>query len=440
MYVIPDVRTTMFVAGGVATEKTTALFISGASAKEVQILSEGGQAVPAYGEDFFIAYKDVNGTYLRTNTIKPGNIKSATVTSAITPIPTYSYFDVDITGMAAGDEIQTMVQVYGFGTSSWHQRLNRVISEKFVTSDTSVALGARLGIKIQENLARTFESKPATTVYNKAGYKAVYETEAAAEAAIGDLTDGQLVWVIANSAAYTVAKSGGTAFADDFTLKTDWSAEIAATTAEVVQACKYFDVVQLDSTSDRLFIICKVLSQDDRRKFGYESPVYVGAQWLDASNKDVKTDIGVTHVAERLNPGDGKHIRNMEVALDTIHRPYGKFAKMGESPVLASDTTVSYTVLNLVYKMADGNTPHQLSVGNDNYHTLQIAFTSSVDAANFLAAIVLTYNLDSPAEVDAKIAAITLNDLADVVIASGQTGDIIQLAGDKKWKNVVSDT
>jgi hypothetical protein len=173
------------------------------------------------------------------------------------------------------------------------------------------------------------------------------------------------------------------------------------------------------------------LSQDDERKFGYESPVYVGAQWLDATNKDAKTDIGVTRVAERLNPGDGKYLRDWEVALDKIMRPYGRFERMGETPVLAADKTVSYTVLTLCYKMADGNTPHQLSVGNDNYHTLFIPFTSSVDAANFLAAINLTKTAATPA----SLAALTLNDLADVTITGTPSDNHVLLVDTGVWVN-----
>lgn len=441
MYVIPDVKQTMFVAGGIASETTAATFIATASAKEVQILAENGAAVPAYGENFFIAYKNVDGTYLRSNTINPFNIKSATVATAITPIPTYSYFDVVISGMAAGDTLEVMTQVYGFGTSSWHQRLNRVVAETFVSGDTSATISAKLGITLLESLAKTFESRPGTTVYNKAGYTKIYETQADAFADAAALSTNELIWVIADSKPYfSIDGNKNGSFALSFTEKTDWSSELTAGTAATVLACKYFEVVQLANTSHRLHVICKELAQDDQRKFGYESPVYIGAQWLDKSSSDAKTDIGVTLVKERINPGDGKSLRNWEVAMDKIHRPYGRFEKMGETPVLAIDKTTSYTVLTLVYKATDGNTPHQIGYSENNYHTLFIPFTSSGNAATFLAAIQLTYNIDTPAEVNAKLAALKLNDLADVVITSGTAGDIIQLAADTNWKNVASDT
>ena len=66
MFVIPDARTTMFVSGGIASEPTLAEFITGASAKEVKIYNEYGTAVPAYGESFFITYK--NHFYFITKT------------------------------------------------------------------------------------------------------------------------------------------------------------------------------------------------------------------------------------------------------------------------------------------------------------------------------------------------------------------------------------
>lgn len=418
MFVIPDARTTMFVSGGIASETTVATFLASASAKEVQILNEIGTAAPAYGEPFFIAYKDKNGVYIKSNTIKPADIKYANVATAITPIPTYTYFDVSTTSMAAGDLLDIMVQVYGFSTSSWHQRVNKVVTTPFATGDTSATLAAKAGITLQESLAKIYEGRPAETyVYNKAGYKAIYETEAAAEAAIGALTDGDLVWVIANNKAYTVAKAAGDTFADDFAEKTDWSTEITATTAEVTLNCKYFYVVQVAGTPNKLYVICRALSEDDERKFGYESPVYVGAQWKDASNSYAKTDIGVTRVAERLNPGDGKYIRDFEVAVDRINRPYGRFQKLGETPVLASDTATSYTVLNLCYYNSDGVSSHQLGHSENYKHLLMIPFTNSSDATNFLAAINLTKTATSPA----ALAALELGDLADVDFSTPAT-------------------
>ena len=421
MYGIPDVRQSMFVAGGIASEETAAAFITSASAKEVQILAENGAAVPTYKEDFFIAYKNKDNTYFRTNTIRPANIKYVNVATAITPIPTYSYLDVAIAGMAIGDTVEVMTQIYGFGTSSWHQRLNRVIAETFAQGDTTVTLAAKLGITLQETLARTFESKPSYTVYNKAGYDKVFETEQDVIDGKASLTNSRLIWVIANQKPYSVTDKSQSTFANICAEKTSWTAEIAATTAVSIIGCRYFDIVQKADTSNRLYVICKVLSQDDERKFGYESPVYVGAQWLDASNHDVKTDIGVTKVAERLNPGDGKYLRDMEVAFDKIMRPYGRFEKMGETHILAIDKTASYTVLTLCYKMIDGNTPHQLSVGNDNYHTLFIPFTSSADAADFLAAINATVNM-------------AMDDLSDVTITS-MTDDQVILADTGEWIN-----
>lgn len=419
MYVIPDVRTTMMVAGGIAFETTTQTFIANASAKEVQIFNEAGSAVPAYGENFFIGYKDVNGIYRRSNEINPKLIMQATVSTAVTPVPTYSYFTLGISGMAVNDQVQVLVNTYGFATSSWHQRLSKTMTEPFASGDTSKTLAAKLGIRIQESMAKTYESRPSYTVYNKAGYKAIYATQADAESDIGALTDGQLIWVIADSKPYTVAKSGGTAFADDFDEKTNWSSEITAGTAETVLDCKYLDVVQVADTSDKIYICCKVLTQDDERKFGYESPVYVGAQWLDYSGGNVKTDIGVTRVNEVTNPGDGKKLRNFEASIDRIQRPYGRFVKAAYSPVLATDTTASYTVLNLKYKMQDADSVHQLGIGNNNFHTLMIPFTSSADAANFLAAIAVTYTAATPAD----LSALTLNDLADVVTTGATDGE-----------------
>jgi hypothetical protein len=431
---IAQVRQQLMVADGVATEETMAGFISTASVKEIAVLNETGTAVPTAGETFFITYKDSNGTLVKSNWITPKAIKSVRKVAASVAIPTYSYFAVDVTSKAAKDVLEILTRVYGFQTGALPDRLSFTTGVVMESGDTTDTMGVKAGIAVSKQLAYAYESYPESTVYNKAGYVAIYETEALALADVGNLTDTNLVWVIANSKPYTFAASGAS-FASNFTEKTDWATQIAATTAVAIPKSRYFDVVQLDADPVVIYVICKALVQDDERKLGTESPVYVGVQWLDESADYVKTDVGVTRVAEQPSAGDGKQIRNMEVSLDKLHRFGGRFDKLGETPVLNSVKTDNYSVVTIQYLISDyGN--HTLGVEKANWHTLFIAFNDSTKATNFyntmltIASAVPAHNLEDHTNV-------TLTNIADDEVFAAV---VTEGTGAIEWVNAADAT
>jgi hypothetical protein len=208
-----------------------------------------------------------------------------------------------------------------------------------------------------------------------------------------------------------VADKTALTFATICTAKTSWTSELGAGTAVYVTNSRHFSVVQKLDTISSLYVISKILEQDDERKLGTTSPVEVGARWLDFSNSYAATDITVTDVAEQINPGDGKQIRNMEISLDKLHRPGGRFGKLGETPVLGTVKTKTYHVVSISYYIGDYGT-HTLGIDDANWHTLMIAFDDTTDATNFKNSLdslvndIKDHNLEDHVN-------ITLTDIAD---------------------------
>jgi len=391
MSMIYDSRDQLFAAGGIATETTAATFVSGASNKEVRLFQEDGAAAAGAGDTFFVAYKDSNGVVHTSPYIVPENILTYKKTSAVTAVPAYSYFDVDVSSAAAGDLFTVLGRVYGLGTGSSMDQIEKTVTTTFATGDTTATFAAKVGVALYNNFAGEYNAGNSTTVYNKAGYTAIYETTTDAVGdeeeglAINGDDDDSIVWILSENAAYTYAYVDGT-FANDFTIKTDWSTEIADETAVEVPSVKYYDFVQLAGTTHSLYMCAKAVAQDDERFSGTSSITKFGAAWYDESNSYVKTDVDTTYVFETVNPGSGKRLRNKEVSLDFIHRPYGKFDKMGFTPSLNIDVDTDYYVVDIEFKVQDLNTNNQLVKTKATYHTT-IACTSSDDADTLVSAL-----------------------------------------------------
>lgn len=384
---IYDSRAQLFAADGIATETTVATFVSAASNKEVRLFQEDGLAAAGASDTFFVAYKDTNGICITSPKIVPGNIISYAKTSSVTAVPAYASFPVDITSMAAGDLFEVFARVYGLGSGSTADQYEKTVITTFASGDTSATLAAKIGVLLYQNFGSEYKiGGRGTTVYNKAGYNKIYTTQAAALADKASLTDATLIWIIADAAPYTVADKTETTFAALCTAKTDWSSEISDGTAVTVPAVKYYDFVQLDGTSDSIYICAKTVAQDDERFSGTSSITNVSATWYDASNTYVKSDVTVTHVFEVVNPGSGKRLRNKEVSLDFNHRPYGRFEIMGEAPQLNIVTSTNYGVVDIVFNTEDLNTNNQL-VKTKGVFTVSIACSTDADADTLVSAI-----------------------------------------------------
>ena len=426
----------LLVSEAIASEVTAATFFATASSKEIQILNESGTGVPTAKGNFFFLQKKADGTVKRSDTIYGPNILSAVKTVAVASVPEYSSFAVSTTGTAVGD----VVEVY-----HWYLATESVADWKFrtipytITTNTAVEIAKGLSKQIIRNLQEDFyyNNRP-QSVFNLAGYVGVYATEAAAEAAVGGLTDGDLVWVIANEKPYTVAKSGGTAFADDFDEKTSWTSELGAGTAVYVNQPAFYDVVLKNASGTySIFIANKAQARVLDKFDGVASKNKWGVTVKDATTGfETLTEWAVTKVGEAINPTSGKRLGGMEAHLDKLTRQFGGYNYQEFPFVPDIVATTDYYTLTITYKEADTYGDHRIA-GRDLKSTIVIAFDASADADTILALVNIAKN--GPALAIGDLPAITLNALSDVVIASGTTGDVIQLASDGLWKNVAAD-
>ena len=128
------------------------------------------------------------------------NITKVTKTAPVTEVPGYNSFTMNITGASVGSLAEVFVWAYDYSPADWRFKTIPY------TIGSAVLLTEAAGLckQITRNLASDYYyGNPPTFVFNKAGYKAVYATEAEAYDAISGLTNGDLVWVIANDEAYT---------------------------------------------------------------------------------------------------------------------------------------------------------------------------------------------------------------------------------------------
>jgi hypothetical protein len=270
-------------------------------------------------------------------------------------------------------------------------------------------------------------------VFNKAGYAAVYTTEAAALAAVGDLTDADLVWVISNAKAYTYADSGAT-FASNFTEKTDWSTEITAETAVTLSQPKYYDVV-LDENA-KIYIIAKEIDRVADKIEGETAKTYIGASWRDAST-DAITEWEATRVGEVRNPLAAKRLAQMELSLDKKQRQYGtvgmgSFYEFPFTPSISTASTYAATV-EIEYISSENRSGLARSIANKpEQGTLIIACVSADDADTLITAV----NLAKTGSVlDHAIA-----DHTDVTLTSATENQILKLNDSDVWVNAADAT
>jgi hypothetical protein len=374
---------------------------------------------------------------VRSDVIDGTKIKYLDSTAPATPVPAHSYFTVVNTGLAVGDVVETILKKVNFSLGDWTMKTVPYV----LTSTTVLTMAQGIAKQIIRNLQEDYylNNRP-QVVWNNAGYKGIYATEAAAESAVGGLTDGDLVWVIANEKAYTVAKSGGTDFADDFDEKTDWSSEITAGTAEYINDPKYYHVlIRTVSAVPTIWIIDKKLTGVLEKFDNKAAYTDIGVITRDVSSMDAIAEWTVTKVGRVLDPCDPQQLANLEYHLDKKIRQYGKFNYKEFPFVPTVDTTKQYWIIDLVYEEADiYNSLSRPIAGKPEISQIKIALDASADATTILGLINLAKNGAALAIGD--LPAITLNALSDVVITSGTTGDVIQLASDGLWKNVASDT
>ena len=389
----------LIITSAVASETTAATFIASASAGEVAVLNKDGQTAAAYGSDAYILSKDLNGRVKSSDTLIAGSIKKVTKVDPVTIVPAYASIPItaaSVTATAAKDVWEGLIRIQEFGSRSAYDEYPAPFNYVAATGDTVDTVTEGLIKSLSFEFGRV-EGKHDMYVNFKTGYKAVYKTEALAEAAIGALTDGDLVWVMENNKPWTVSKTAGTTFASDFTEKTDWSSELTAGTAEYLNANPWFHFIKLDGSDVTLYIIAKNQTTTDMKLEGYDINFRVGLRVLDGTYFEEDAIITVTNVGRVGSPGEGKNIRRLE----TFTKGHtGDFYRGMGYPnnfdaTYDSVVTTNYYVVNVEFQksMQDVNS---LS-GDPSQKVLQIACSTSAAAtAVYNALLALTVpTLDS---------------------------------------------
>jgi len=410
----------LFIATGYASETTAATFIASASASEVAVLKKDGTAAAAYGEDAYVLWKEANGRLRSSDTLKAGQIKSVTKSDPVTVVPAYASFDVSVSGLAAGDVYEGLVRVQNYGSQSVYDEYPAPFFHTFVTGDTvdTVTEGLIKSLSFEFSKAEGASSK---YVNFKTGYASVWTTEAAVIAGKASLTNGDIIWVIANGAAYTVLdKTAATFVLIAGTPKTDWSTEITATTAEYLNGNPWFDFIKLDGATPKIYIIAKEQSMTDMKLQGYDINFKVGINVLDGTSFDQQSAITVTNVGRVSSPGEGKNIRRLE---NFTKGHTGDFYRGMGYPnnfdaVYNSVTSTNYYIVNVEFSQAveDVNTVS----GHPSQKVLQIACSTSGVATSVYNAL---YELYSHSLVLGDLPAIALGDLSDVDLTGVSDGE-----------------
>lgn len=409
----------LFVAEAIAGDTSAGAFMTSASPKEIAIYKEDGSAVPTDSGKFMIVAKRADGSFKSSGIINGANIISVKQTAPVTEVPEYNYFTVSNSGVSTGDKVSVFFKIIGNSEMDWQ---NKTISAIVTAADnSSLKIADRLALQMFRNLSEDwyYNNRP-QIVHNKAGYASVWTTEDAVITGKAGLTNNQLIWVIANGKAYTVADKTKSTFATICTEKTDWSGEITAGTAVYVNAAKWYDVVV--TTGAVVYVIAKPVDRVIDKFAGESSATYLGAWVEDPAIVENPTEFTVTRVGNVKNPTSGKRLANLEAQLDKKTRQYGSY-NMYEfkfTPTVVEAT--SYYTITLTYKEDD---PIRLLTGNPQLSTIMLAFDSSTDSDTIYAAILLAKNG----------AALSLNDLSDVTLTAPLADDQVLFIDTGVWVN-----
>lgn len=414
----------LIVAEAIAGETSMAAFQTGASAKEIQIFDEAGLALPSGKGTFCFMNKKGNGSVTTSDMIYGPNITSVTKTAPKTEVPGYNSFTMNITGASAGSLAEVFVWAYDYSPADWRFKTIPYT----LTSTTLLTEAAGLCRQITRNLAEDYYFGNAPTfVFNNAGYAAIYATEAEAYADIANLTNADLVWVIANGKAYTYTAAGAANFAGKFPEKTNWSSEITAGTAELLSQPKFYDVVMTDAS--KIYIIDKPQQYVEDKFDGEAAVSRIGATIKNPLTNTVIQELSTAPVGAVRNPGAGSKIAAMEYHLFKQHgEPGGIYDYNAFAYTPDAVKTTSYTTLTINYienPLYSGIS--RPIAGKPEGSTIILAFATEAHADTILGYI----NLAKDG------AALTLADLADVDLVTVAPTDNQVLSYDNASKTWV---
>lgn len=370
----------LFIATGAATETTVGTFISTTTNGKVTVLKKDGTGAAAAGSDAYIVAKDLNGRVKSSDVLKVKQIKYVTKSDPVTVLPAYSFFDVSIANVNAGDIYEGLVRILNYGSQSAYDEYPAPFFHTFVAGDTvdTVAAGLIKSLSFQFSKAEGASSK---YVNNITGYDKVFATKAAALAAKATLTNGTIIWIMEDNKAWIVADKTALTFATIATTeKTDWSAQITAGTAEYLNGNPWFYFVKAGGAVPRIYIIAKEQSMTNMKMQGYNVEFKVGLRLLDAVDFAENFSVAVTNVGRVSSPGEGKNIRRLE---NFTKGHTGDFYRGMAYPnnfetSYDSVVTTNYWVINVEFSQSEENV-NSVS-GDPSQKLLQIACADGTTA------------------------------------------------------------
>jgi hypothetical protein len=379
----------LFVSTGYATETTAATFISTASVGEVVALNKNGQTAPVTGEDTYLLIKDSKGIVKSSDTLKWGNVKKVTKVDPTTVVPAYATFPITaaaVSALTAGDTYKGLLRIPNYGSQSPNDELLVPFAYATDSSKTVDTVAEGLILSLSRNLARA-EGITGKFVNFKTGYKFIFDTEAHVITDKAGLTNGDIIWVISNGKAWTVADKTASTFATICTTEKTWATELGNGTAEYVDSNPWFNFLKLDGSDVTIYIVSKEQSATDNKLEGYPIVFYAGLEVLDATSWDVNSTVTVTNVGRVGSAGEGKNIRRLETFAKghtgDFYRGVG-FPNNFDNYYDAS-TTTNYYLVNIEF-YHEGNDVNVLATGKQQ-KVLQVALSTSAAAVSLKAAL-----------------------------------------------------
>ena len=221
-------------------------------------------------------------------------------------------------------------------------------------------------------------------------------------------------------------------FATICTEKTNWATELAANppTAAYVPATKYWDFVQVNDTTVRMYVCAKAVASEDDKFDGVNAITRVAAAVWDESAAYKTTDVTVTYKPEVINPGAGKMLRGKQISLDKAHRQYGKFAVEEYTPTFDVSKTTNYWVVDIKFDAEDVGGEHQRTAPQKGF-----GLTIACDDDTTASTIITTLNGVLSTFVDHAIA-----DHTDVLLTDPAENEILKLNDEDVWVNADDET
>lgn len=348
----------LIVFSAEATETTASTFMSTASANEVKVLQADGSAVPTAKGNFKIFAKLADGTMKPSEVINPDKVESFTKIAPKTAV--LGRYDVTIpANLTANTLLKINFRIHNWGSKSVEDEYFKYAVYKVKSGDDQEQIINGLIASLANNFEREEPRQRTFTTINNYNVEATYASQSAAVSAKGNLSNGQVIAVTADSKYYTVTDVSQTTFAAIFT-------ELADTGSFTIKDNPLFTFTK---TGNGTTISLRIQEK--------EQEYVAGKRQAHPIDFMITNDFGATQTrtARVVNPGSGRRVRDLEWFVfgefGDVYREMGYPNNFEDIPSSVS-LTGSYYMVNLAYYDGDGKS-HAIQ---RSPRVLQLASTS----------------------------------------------------------------